>query len=112
MNFQEMSQLLIEKGIRIDPSCEAKFQTYAALLKEWNERMNLTSIVEEAEVYEKHFYDSLLIAHDYELKGKKIADIPVETCSLNSIVINTTEAAKLGIGIPDEVLAIEGATTK
>lgn len=75
MNFQEMSQLLIEKGIRIDPSCEAKFQTYAALLKEWNEKMNLTSIVEEAEVYEKHFYDSLLIAHDYELKGKKIADI-------------------------------------
>ncbi len=45
-------------------------------------------------------------------EGKKIADIPVETCSLNSIVINTTEAAKLGIGIPDEVLAIEGATTK
>ncbi len=75
MNFQEMSQLLSEKGIKIDSSCEAKFKAYAALLKEWNEKMNLTSIVEEEEVYEKHFYDSLLVAHGFDLSGKKIADI-------------------------------------
>ncbi|MCR5490921.1 MAG: 16S rRNA (guanine(527)-N(7))-methyltransferase RsmG [Bacilli bacterium] len=75
MNFREMSELLSEKGIVIDPACEEKFNKYAALLKEWNEKMNLTSIVEEGEVYEKHFYDSLLIAHGFDFKGKKIADI-------------------------------------
>ena len=36
-----------------------QFQTYYRLLVEWNEKMNLTSITDEHEVYLKHFYDSI-----------------------------------------------------
>lgn len=39
-----------------------QFQTYYELLTDWNTRMNLTAITEEAEVAEKHFYDSLAAA--------------------------------------------------
>ena len=75
MNFQQMSELLSEKGIVLPPDAEDKFARYAELLKQWNEKMNLTSIVEPEEVYEKHFYDSLLIAHGFSFDGKKVADI-------------------------------------
>lgn len=36
-----------------------QFQRYFELLVEWNEKMNLTGITEQKEVYIKHFYDSL-----------------------------------------------------
>ncbi|MBE5784917.1 MAG: 16S rRNA (guanine(527)-N(7))-methyltransferase RsmG [Clostridiales bacterium] len=36
------------------------FETYHAMLKDWNTRMNLTAITEAKEVAEKHFADSLL----------------------------------------------------
>lgn len=37
-----------------------QFETYYAMLVEWNTRMNLTALTEPAEVAEKHFADSLL----------------------------------------------------
>lgn len=37
-----------------------QFSDYADMLVEWNERMNLTGITDRAEIYDKHFYDSLL----------------------------------------------------
>ncbi|WP_067930419.1 16S rRNA (guanine(527)-N(7))-methyltransferase RsmG [Alicyclobacillus kakegawensis] len=39
----------------------AAFARYFELLAEWNERMNLTAVTEEAEVYVKHFWDSLAV---------------------------------------------------
>lgn len=41
---------------------EAKFQRFYELLVEWNEKMNLTAITEEQEVFHKHFVDSLLVS--------------------------------------------------
>lgn len=38
-----------------------QFNQYYKLLVSWNEKMNLTSITEEDEVYNKHFVDSLSI---------------------------------------------------
>lgn len=38
----------------------AMFETYHAMLADWNTRMNLTAITEGREVAEKHFADSLL----------------------------------------------------
>lgn len=37
-----------------------KFSVYAAMLAEWNERMNLTAITEGRAIAEKHFLDSAL----------------------------------------------------
>ncbi len=39
-----------------------KFMTYKNLLKEWNEKINLTAITEDKEIVIKHFIDSLTIA--------------------------------------------------
>lgn len=41
------------------PSQIDQLNEYARLLVEWNEKMNLTAIVEPDEIWHKHFYDSL-----------------------------------------------------
>lgn len=74
----KLENLIAELGkAKVDlPSLDIeKLRTYAALLKVWNEKMNLTSIVEEEEVVLKHFYDCLLPLSLTSLEGKKIADI-------------------------------------
>ena len=38
-----------------------RFDRYAELLVEWNERMNLTAIIEPGEIVVKHFVDSLTL---------------------------------------------------
>lgn len=52
-------QLLQEKGIDLSPWQLQQFHTYYQNLIEWNQKMNLTAITDEEEVYLKHFYDSL-----------------------------------------------------
>lgn len=37
-----------------------QYQKYLRMLQEWNEKINLTAICDEAGVYKMHFYDSLL----------------------------------------------------
>lgn len=51
-----------------------KFKTYYNLLKEWNEKFNLTAITEEKRVYLKHFYDSLCLSKIEKLNYKEICD--------------------------------------
>lgn len=53
---------LDEQGIQLNELQLQQFEQYYKLLVDWNQRMNLTGITERAEVYEKHFYDSLTIA--------------------------------------------------
>ncbi|MBQ3307798.1 MAG: 16S rRNA (guanine(527)-N(7))-methyltransferase RsmG [Bacilli bacterium] len=46
------------------------------LMIEWNEKINLTRIVEEQEVYLKHFYDSLTLNRVVDLnKTKTLCDV-------------------------------------
>lgn len=49
-----------------------KFYKYMNLLVEWNERVNLTAIIEPDEVITKHFIDSLTIFKYIKEKGKII----------------------------------------
>ncbi|MEJ7151812.1 16S rRNA (guanine(527)-N(7))-methyltransferase RsmG, partial [Staphylococcus epidermidis] len=52
------------------------FQTYYEMLVEWNEKMNLTSITDESEVYLKHFYDSITAAFYVDMtKELSICDV-------------------------------------
>ena len=53
-------QKLEAQGTVLSTKQLQQFETYAKLLAQWNEKINLTAIVEENEVYEKHFYDSIL----------------------------------------------------
>ena len=52
-------QALAEQGFELTDQQKDQFQRYFQLLVEWNEKINLTAITAEEEVYLKHFYDSL-----------------------------------------------------
>ena len=69
MNKEEFIQEL--KKINIDISTEQlnKLDKYYNLLIEYNKVMNLTNIVEEKEVYLKHFYDSLTLNKAIDLNN-------------------------------------------
>ncbi|MBM7648142.1 16S rRNA (guanine527-N7)-methyltransferase [Bacillus ectoiniformans] len=62
MNKEQFQQLLAEKGIILSPAQLDQYETYYKLLVEWNEKMNLTAITDQEEVYLKHFFDSLSAA--------------------------------------------------
>lgn len=47
----------------------SQFQKYADLLREWNEKMNLTAITQIDEIYTKHFLDCILPSFTVEMKG-------------------------------------------
>ena len=50
-----------ELGIRLTSLQLDQFETYFRELADWNQRMNLTSVVEYEEVQVKHFLDSLTV---------------------------------------------------
>ncbi len=60
MKKEEFINACQQAGISIDQKQVKQFETYLHLLQEWNEKMNLTSIIEEEEIWEKHFYDSII----------------------------------------------------
>lgn len=51
--------LLAEQNINLTDQQKAQFERYFELLVEWNQKINLTAITENEEVYLKHFYDSI-----------------------------------------------------
>lgn len=57
--MKAFEQMLEEKGITLSPLQIKQFRTYFELLIEWNQKINLTSIVDRDQVYLKHFYDSI-----------------------------------------------------
>lgn len=65
----DFKKRLQEHGILLQEKQEKQFETYANLLVEWNEKMNLTAITEENAVYEKHFLDSILPSFDVAIQG-------------------------------------------
>lgn len=63
------SNLCEQNGILLDDVMLERFDTYARLLVEWNEKMNLTAITEPKEIELKHFLDSLMLAKYYDLQN-------------------------------------------
>ncbi|EGS85369.1 TPA: 16S rRNA (guanine(527)-N(7))-methyltransferase RsmG [Staphylococcus aureus] len=59
MTVEWLAEQLKEHNIELNETQKHQFQTYYRLLVEWNEKMNLTSITDEHDVYLKHFYDSI-----------------------------------------------------
>lgn len=76
MNEEQFLNGLKEHGIELNQIQIAQFTTYFEQLVEWNEKMNLTAITEEPEVYLKHFFDSISAAFYVDLTGEKsICDV-------------------------------------
>lgn len=90
MNEQQFIEALRAKGIELSPTQIAQFRKYFELLVEWNEKMNLTAITEEKEVYLKHFYDSISAAFYYDFTkvttvcdvgaGAGFPSLPIKIC--------------------------------
>lgn len=78
MDFDEFKDELIIQAKKIDVILDEeqiqKFYKYMELLLEWNEKINLTAIVEPRDVILKHFVDSLTICKELQ-KNKTLADI-------------------------------------
>ncbi|MGM9876157.1 MAG: 16S rRNA (guanine(527)-N(7))-methyltransferase RsmG [Bacilli bacterium] len=64
-----------ELGIAITEEMLNKLDTYYHILKEENNKYNLTRIIEEDAVYLKHFYDSLTITKVIDINNQIICDI-------------------------------------
>ena len=61
MNIDEFKTEVKKFGIEVTDEEISKLEKYADLLKEWNEKINLTAITEKEQVFLKHFYDSLTL---------------------------------------------------
>lgn len=78
MEFENFLKELKNKSEQININLEneqiKKFYEYMTLLIEWNEKFNLTAIVEPKEIILKHFIDSLTI-EKYINEGEKVIDV-------------------------------------
>ncbi len=70
MNRTQFQEACKDIGIELNEKALEKFDRYAALLTEWNQKMNLTAITQYEEILEKHFYDSLLASQCVAMNGK------------------------------------------
>ena len=68
MNLKGFIEETEKLGIKITEEKLSKLEKFYELLISWNEKMNLTRIIEKEEVYLKHFYDSLTLIKAIDLK--------------------------------------------
>ncbi|KPU42949.1 ribosomal RNA small subunit methyltransferase G [Oxobacter pfennigii] len=67
---------LRELNIDVTDKMMDSFLIYKEMLIQWNQRMNLTNITEEREVFIKHFLDSVsCVQCGIDLKDKKVIDV-------------------------------------
>lgn len=71
---EEMSKKSKILGVRFSVEQIEQFYKYMNLLIEWNEKMNLTAIIEPKEIILKHFIDSLTILK-YIDDNSKLVDV-------------------------------------
>lgn len=78
MNYEEFEKYFLQKLNKIDENLNEQqikgFYMYMNLLKEWNEKINLTAIVDDKDIIIKHFIDSLTI-NKYLKNKENIIDV-------------------------------------
>ena len=78
MEHTTFNEGLLEKastmGVRFSVEQMDKFYKYMNLLIEWNEKINLTAIIEPNEIILKHFIDSITILKDIK-DGLTVVDV-------------------------------------
>jgi len=89
MNKEEFVKKLKDINIICTDDILNKLDIYYKFLKEYNEHTNLTRIIDEEDVYLKHFYDSIVISKYFDFNS-----------------INTLIDVGTGAGFPGVVLKI------
>lgn len=63
-------------GVDLDEKALDRFDIYARLLVDWNEKINLTAITEPDEIVIKHFVDSLTVFSAIDIpEGARVIDV-------------------------------------
>jgi len=75
MNKEEFIKEVEKLGINITVDMLTKLDLYYHILVDENQKYNLTAIINEQDVYLKHFYDSLTIYKAIKLTDQSILDI-------------------------------------
>ncbi|MGN0746112.1 MAG: 16S rRNA (guanine(527)-N(7))-methyltransferase RsmG [Aristaeellaceae bacterium] len=76
MNADTLAARLTACGIPFDPALPEKLLRYHALLMDWNTRMDLTAVTDEAEMMDRHYVDSLMaLRFDLIPRTGKIIDV-------------------------------------
>ena len=76
MNQSKFIEELKKINIEINDKQLKQLEKYYELLVEWNEKINLTNIIEKEQVYLKHFYDSLTLSKVIDLnKEETLCDV-------------------------------------
>ncbi|MDR7854971.1 16S rRNA (guanine(527)-N(7))-methyltransferase RsmG [Tissierella sp.] len=65
---------VVELGIELNEKQREQFSNYKDMLKEWNEKINITAITDDREIDIKHFLDSLTPLK-YFVGKKKVIDV-------------------------------------
>lgn len=75
----ELKELLVSGAKEFDISLNEEqinnFFNYKSILKEWNEKINLTAIEDDRDVIIKHFIDSLSIVPFIKEEGMRLIDV-------------------------------------
>ena len=71
---EELKSVFANYDISVTDEQCSLFEEYYKLIKEWNEKFNLTTILEQHDVIIKHFLDSVLIINDLK-ENAKVIDI-------------------------------------
>jgi len=77
---ERLRELCHLNGIELKGEHYEKLAEFKELLKKWGKRINLTSLLEDRDIEEKHFFDSLLGLKAFkeagiEVEGKPICDV-------------------------------------
>lgn len=75
MNKETFIKELKKLNIELKETTLAMLNEYYSILKEENQKYNLTRIIEEEDVYLKHFYDSLTITKIIDINNQSICDL-------------------------------------
>ncbi len=75
-NFNPFLKYAEENNIEIYGGTVEKLEIYGKLLKEWNEKINLTAITDNEGIVNKHFIDSLSVLRVININsGDKLIDV-------------------------------------
>ena len=77
MQYYELMKNASERvGMEFNEDKYKKFMLYKDLLKEWNEKINLTAITEDEDIVKKHFIDCINAFEAEQFKtAKTIIDV-------------------------------------
>lgn len=75
MNREEFIKELEKININLNNQILLNLEKYYNILKEENEKYNLTRIIEKEDVYLKHFYDCLTITKIIDITNQSICDL-------------------------------------